>query len=104
MLLEVTPGTQRIRISALCPGGVYCPYLSILECDPIEIMEEGLWWIDMVSIWKDKRYLELPVDHAGVDFFDLGTKLYQTNKSVSSSVENMDDRVDLPTKSSLAKL
>jgi hypothetical protein len=65
---------------------------------------EEVWWIDMVSIWKDKRYLELPVDRAGVDFFDLGTKLCQVNKSVSSSVGNMDDRVDLPTKSSLAKL
>ena len=57
-----------------------------------------------MSIWKEKRYSELPVDHADVDFFDLGTKLCQINKSVSSSVENMNDRVDLPTKSSFAKL
>ena len=104
MLLEITLGTQRIRISALCPSGVYRSYLSIFEYDPIEIMEEGVWWIDMMFIWKDKRYSELPVDRADVDFFDLGTKLCQINKSVSSSVENMDDRVELPTKSSLAKL
>jgi hypothetical protein len=52
----------------------------------------------MVSIWKDKRYSELPVDRTDVDFFNPGTKLCQINKSVSSSVENVDDRVDLPTK------
>ena len=104
MLLEVTPGTQRIRISALCPSGVYCPYLSILECDSVEIVEERVWWIDMVSSWKDRRYSELLVNHSGVDFFDLGTKLCQINKSVSGSVGNREDRVDLPVKSSLAKL
>ena len=57
-----------------------------------------------MSIWKEKRYSELPVDCADVDFFDLGTKLCQINKSVSSSVESMNDRVDLPTKSSFTKL
>jgi len=57
-----------------------------------------------MSIWKEKRYSELPVDRADVDFFDLGTKLCQINKSVSSSVESMNDRVDLPTKSSFTKL
>lgn len=67
-------------------------------------MEEGLWWIDLVSVWKDMGNSELPVDHADVDFFDLGTKLCQINKSVSSSGENMGDRVGLPGKSSLAKL
>jgi hypothetical protein len=67
-------------------------------------MEEGVWWIDLVSGWKDEGDSELPVAHADVDFFDLGTKLCQVNKSVSSSGENMDDRVGLPAKSSSAKL
>ncbi len=86
------------------PGGVHCPYVSILECDSVEIVEEGVWGIDLVSVWKDLGDLEVLVDHADVDFFDLGTKLCQTNKSVSSSGENMGDRVDLPAKSSSAKL
>jgi hypothetical protein len=86
-LLEVMPGTQRARISALGSGGVYCPYLSIPECDSVEVVEEGVWWIDMVFVRKDKRDSELPVNHAGVDFFDLRTKLCQITKLVSSSVE-----------------
>ena len=71
---------------------------------PVEIVEEGIWWIDLVSVWKAKGDSELPVDHADVDFFDLGTKLCQINKSVSSSREIMDDRVGLLAKSSSAKL
>ena len=65
---------------------------------------EGVWWIDLVSVWKGKGDAELRVDHADVDFFDLGTKLCQINKSVCSSGEDMDDRVSLPAKSSSAKL
>jgi hypothetical protein len=41
----------------------------------------------MVSVRKDKRDSELPVNHAGVDFFNLRTKLCQITKLVSSSVE-----------------
>lgn len=41
------------------------------------IVEEGIWWIHLVSVWKDGEDLELPVDRADVDFFDLGTKLCQ---------------------------
>jgi hypothetical protein len=104
VLLKVTPGAKRIRVSVLRPGGIHCPYLSILECNPIEIVKEGAWWIDFVSIWKDSGNSELLVDHGNIDLFDLGTKLCQVNKSVSSPEENMDHRVGLPTKSSLAKL
>ena len=68
------------------------------------IVEEGVWWIDLVSVWKDKEDSELPVDHADVDFFDLGTKLCQIKKLLSSSRKIMDDRVGLPAKSSSAKL
>jgi hypothetical protein len=67
-------------------------------------VEEGVWWIDMLSSWKDRRHSELLVNHAGVDLFDLRTKLCQINKSVSGSVGNREDRVDSPVKSSLAKL
>lgn len=67
-------------------------------------MKEGVWWIDLVSVWKDKGNLELSVYHASVDFFDLGTKLCHINQSISSPGENIDDRVDLPAKSFSAKL
>ena len=60
--------------------------------------------MDLVSVWKDRGDSELPVDHGDVDFFNLGTKLCQINKLVSSSGENRDDRVILPAKSSSAKL
>jgi hypothetical protein len=78
----------------LRPSGVHRPYLSTLDCDPVEIME-GLLWVDSVSVCKDSGDLELLVDHADIDFFDLGTKLCQNNKPVSSSGANMDNRVGL---------
>lgn len=60
---------------------------------------EGLW-IDLASGWKDSGDSELLVDHANIEFFDLGTKVCQINKPVSDSGENMDNRVGLPAKSS----
>jgi len=62
-------------------------------------VEEGVWWIDLVSVWKDRGDLELLVDHADVDSFDPGTNPCQINTSVSSSGENMGDRVRLPARS-----
>jgi len=67
-------------------------------------VEEGVWRINLVSVWKDKGDLELSVDQANIDFFDLGTKLYHINQSISSPGKNMDDRLGLPAKSSLVKL
>jgi len=103
VLLEITTGTKRIRISVLCPGGIYCPALSTFEYHPVETVER-LWWIDLVSVWKDRGYSELPVDHTDINSFDLRIKLYQINKSVSNSEENIGNRVGLPAKSSSAKL
>jgi hypothetical protein len=43
-------------------------------------VEEGLWWIKLVSGGEDNGDSEPLVVHADINFFDLGTKLYKFSK------------------------
>ncbi len=58
------------------PRSVHRPRLSIFERDPVDVVEEGLWWIELVSGGEDTGDSELLVVHANINFFDPGTKLY----------------------------
>lgn len=59
---------------------------------------EGVWWIDLVSVCKDREDSEPSINRADVDFFNIGTKLCRINKSGSGCGENMDNSVVLPAK------
>jgi hypothetical protein len=71
-------------VSKLCPGSVHCPCLPILECNPVEVVEGGRY--DLVPDWEAKRDSELRVDHANIDFFNLGAKVCEIDKSGSKRV------------------
>jgi hypothetical protein len=102
LLLEILPGIEWIRVSALRTGNVYRPRLSIHQSDSVEIVEKGVWWIDRAAICKGKGYPKLWFNKADIDFFDLATEPYQINKF---SVKIVDyGVVGLPSKRYPAKL
>lgn len=39
-------------------GGVHCPYISILECGLVGIVENGVWRIDLMFVWRDRGDLD----------------------------------------------